>query len=311
MRSVRIAACATVLAACGFAREATVVTFGAPDLPAVSGDVELTEAVLREAILRNATGPVAVAPSALPSAEELGRRDLGRLIEGATYRDVRDVLCTAASYGLLPEPGVDLGDIEPSERVAAEPPTAITARVEAARAGADCREGGLRVEATVTRQALDEGQLADLRGRLTVDPAVIPDAIALIRFDFDRLAFVAHPRAEDDAERDLTATLGDFALSVGVAGSDAPPELVVPGFLLETIGPDAPQRFGLDPGGEVTRALEQSVAGQRPPPDLVVTLSAELAPEALADVAIEGSGFVFAFQPEVVVNGWAVAAELL
>ena len=89
---------------------------------------------------------------------------------------------------------------------------------------------------------------------------------------------------------------------------------LVPFFLLDTISPETPQRFELDPDSPITDEVKDRIAN---PPlhatniSLQVQAHLTLALDVLGGTALNGSGVRIDLQPEIVINALTVIAETL
>ena len=290
---------------CAFVESAAEVTVGAPDVPQVETEARLTvervNAALRAGFDENSPDlPEVIYESAL-------------LHDGASWEDVRLVLCDAVKLGLLPLPRIDVVLEDGEASSSTENVKAAVLRLEIPvpnREMIECYRNPLRAVALVDFVPFTSEQAKQveeqLKGKATIDEVLVQ-----IRFQFDRLAF---ERVEGGDVVTANGALQNFESVITDPLLSDDPETpfdearfqLVPFFLLDSIGEETPQRFELDPDSPVTSSMRQAIAettGSGPDArPLRIELVAELRATELPRTRVNGSGIVVRFQPEIVIS---------
>ena len=162
-------------------------------------------------------------------------------------------------------------------------------------------------------------QASQIREQLNTDLEKLEDAIVQIRFEFKRAEFI---RDENGQSVRSNEALENFSLLLGDPTIVDDPETtrdesrfeLVPFFLLDSITPETPQRFELDPDSEVTATVRAQIINPPSNPEsmtLRVEAVIELKNSSIESTKLEGSGVGLHLQPEIVINALRVITESL
>jgi hypothetical protein len=316
--ALTLALAAAALAGCAFVESVATIAVGAPDLPAVKERVTLTRADLDAALEREVTSFAATLGLAVDTRVALMQPYRDRLDADPTWLTVRGVLCemtTSPLQGgpLLPAPSVEVGldaaSLGPNV-------SAATLRLEVpSRDVSECLGAPLTARLTITLAPMSAEALAELNAKLGVEMSDVIAAVDQIRLRLHLTRLFVQD--VDGGERDAAEALASVCIEMvapALADDPATPYHdgrleVVPAFLFDTISPQAPQRFELDPDSPVTDLV---TAGLLPldaaaiAPTLQLVATATLRAESLGTLPLEGSGLEIWAQPEVVINGLEV-----
>lgn len=238
----------------------------------------------------------------------------------ATWRDVRTTLCALRDADLLEAPELEVqipvgpGSSQMRDitmQLGVVPPTAADGEE------VPCGAGALSARMRVSFAPFAVDNLEEIQTQLGDNLSSLIDAVRQIRFAVGKVDFVCERGAGPEVANDM---LADFHLAVVEPDIIDDPRTpfadgwleLIPFFLLDTISEETPQRFELDPDSPVTQKLKRLLrqpaetwAEQTLTMETVITIEGQA-----LETALEGSGFAFWAQPEVVVDGLEVLVGL-
>lgn len=287
---------------------AAEITVGAPDIPDFEIEVVVTASQINSALKEDM--PAAVATIAEQQGWLLNTK--------ATWGDLRTSLCDLEKAGYIPDAGLAISMDKPEEASDHLAKVTLTLSVTGYEPG-KCKEGRLMATASMDFAPWTVEQASQIREQLNTDLEKLEDAIVQIRFEFKRAEFI---RDENGQSVRANEVLEKFSLLLGDPTIVDDPETsrdesrfeLVPFFLLDSITPQTPQRFELDPDSEVTATVRAQIIDPPSNPEsmtLRVEAVIELKTSSLVSTKLEGSGVGLHLQPEIVINALKVITESL
>ena len=293
-------------ASCAFVESAAEITVGAPDIPEFQIEVLVQHSQVNKALTES------LPADAIALAEAQG----WLMKPTATWLELRNTLCQLEKAGWLKSAKLEVTMDKPS--TASDHISQVTLELSVVGAPlGKCTRGRLRAVAYLDFAPFSIAQAEQIREQLNTELDDLEDAIIQIRFMFERTELV---RQQGGITVGANDRLQHFMLRLGAPNLEDDPETpndessfeLVPFFLLDTISPETPQRFELDPDAAVTAEVRNQILN--PPKraaDMTLRVEAivELKDELLGATLLNGSGIALKLQPEIVINALRVLSE--
>lgn len=274
---------AVLAQACGFVEAAGEITIGEGQVPRLQYDLQWPKVddVVGDAV--QGADPAAV--PGLPKSFEAGT--LAHLqglmtVDGECHRRIEQP-AVKAKTGTLKNLVVDVVNCGAAERCVSR-----------------CQGfAGVKLETRVQLQLVDAKQAAKIQDALA---DTSPDAIVQIRTRFRELAFY---QTEAGQKVDVGGLFQGFELGVSRPGG-ADESVLVEGRYVDSIDPETPQRFELDPKAPFTAAIKRDVVDGKTV-WIEIFQRMRVAQPDLYSVRLGGAGVEIDLQPEFVISAIEVA----